>query len=337
MKSMKSYKLNPLVTGSQALEVVEHDVPKLRAGEVLIRMHAASLNYRDLLVSKQVNRGVPRIPLSDGAGEVIETHPDVSLYRSGDKVIPLFYPDWIEGKASAKKQERALGGSIDGVLAQYVAVHETALVHMPSYLSYAEAATLPCAAVTAWHALFERTPIQPGSTVSMLGTGGLSTFALQFAKAAGAQVAVVSGSEEKWDSARKRGADFLVNYRKHPEWSKNLLEWTNGLGVDNVLDAGGPRTLDQSLAAARVGGDVSVMGVLGGFEGGVGPMPILLKQLNLHGIYVGSGEMMKRLTNFLTVHQIRPAIDTTFEFDDAPAAYRAMESAQHVGKLVIAI
>lgn len=169
----------------------------------------------------------------------------------------------------------------------------------------------------------------------MLGTGGLSMFALQFAKAVGARVAIVSGSEDKWDSARRLGADHFVNYRTTPEWSRSLLDWTGGEGVDNVLDAGGPRTLDQSVAAARVGGNVSVMGVLGGMEGAFGPMPILLKQLNLHGIYVGSREMFERLTAFMSATGLKPTVNEVFDFDSAPRAYEAMRLARHVGKLVI--
>ncbi|MES1979801.1 MAG: NAD(P)-dependent alcohol dehydrogenase [Pseudomonadota bacterium] len=332
---MKTFQLHPQIVGADALHLVNKDKPVLRDGEVLVKMRAASLNYRDLVVARQTNREQPRVPLSDGAGDIVDRHPSATRFNINDRVIPFFYPDWIEGSPSAKKQQRALGGSIDGVLTEYLAVHETALAKMPEHLTYAEAATLPCAGVTAWHALFERSPIVPGSTVSMLGTGGLSTFALQFAKAAGARVAVVSGSEEKWAEARSRGADYLVNYKTTPEWSKKLLDWTNGEGVQNVLDAGGPRTLDQSLAAARVGGNVSVMGILGGVEGAVGPMPILLKQLNVRGIYVGSGEMLSRLTQFLAVNKIHPVINSMFAFDDAPQAYLALEKAQHVGKIVI--
>lgn len=334
---MKAYELRPGQTGPAALQVTERAMPQLRAGEVLVRMRAASLNYRDLLVSRQGTRTEPRVPLSDGAGEVIERHAQAGRFRVGDRVMPIFYPDWIEGAPTAAKQERSLGGPVDGVLAEYVAVHEDCLVRVPDHLSFEQAATLPCAGVTAWHALFERTPICPGSTVSMLGTGGLSTFALQFSKAVGARAAVVSGSEDKWDAARRLGAAHLVNYRSTPDWSHALIEWTGGEGVQNVLDAGGPRTLDQSVASARVGGNVSVMGVLGGMEGAFGPMPILLKQLNVRGIYVGSREMFERLAAFLTATRIQPVVHETFGFDEAPRAYEAMVSARHVGKLVISL
>lgn len=334
---MKVYELRPGETGSSALRIAQRAMPTLGVGEVLVRMRAASLNYRDLLVSRQPTRTEPRIPLSDGAGEVIERHAAVTRFQAGDRVMPIFYPDWIEGAPTAGKQVRSLGGPVDGVLAEYVAVHEDCLVRVPEHLSFEEAATLPCAGVTAWHALFERTPLRPGSTVSMLGTGGLSTFALQFARAVGARAAVVSGSEDKWDAARRLGAQHLVNYRQMPEWSRSLLDWTQGEGVENVLDAGGPRTLDQSVAAARVGGNVSVMGVLGGMEGAFGPMPILLKQLNLRGIYVGSREMFERLAAFLATTGIKPVVHATFGFEEAPRAYEEMVEARHVGKLVIAI
>jgi NADPH:quinone reductase-like Zn-dependent oxidoreductase len=274
------------------------------------------------------------VPLSDGAGEVIAVGEGVTRVKPGDRVMGIFMQNWVAGEPNLDHARAALGGTIDGMLAEAVVLHEDGLVPIPEYLSYEEGATLPCAGVTAWQALVTQGRMKAGDTVLVLGTGGVSIFALQFAVAAGAHVMATSSSDAKLERARQLGAADLINYRTTPEWDKRVLELTDGIGVDHVVEVGGPGTLEKSLNAVRVGGTVSLIGTL--TSGTVNPMMILRKSIRLQGIYVGSREMFEAMNRAMTVRQIRPVIDRVFSFDQTREAFKYTQSAAHFGKIVIA-
>ena len=313
------------------LTAMERPVPTAKAGEAVVRIVAASLNYRDLLQAK-FSRG--HIPLSDGAGVIEIVGADVEGWKAGDRVVIGFMPGWVEGPLTQKKAASALGGDgIDGVLAERIAVPVSGLVRIPDGMSFEEAATLPCAGVTAWAALFERRPVEPGETVLLLGTGGVSIFGLQLAKAAGARVIITSSSDEKLARARALGADETINYRMKPDWSEAVLTLTDGVGADLAIDVGGPGTLNSTLKAVRPDGRISLMGVLTGFGGEVDTASILRKRITLQGIYVGSVEMLGKLART----GVKPVIDKVFSFDEAETAYDGLAAAEHFGKLVITL
>jgi NADPH:quinone reductase-like Zn-dependent oxidoreductase len=325
--------------GIDSLIRIERDVPKPGAGEVLVHVRAVSLNYRDLLIAKgQYARGlkVPLIPVSDGAGEVIEVGAGVTRVQRGDRVAGIFMQNWLSGEVSPYVARSALGGSVDGVLAEYVVLNENGVVHIPTHLSYEEAATLPCAGVTAWNAL-TTWMLKPGITVLVQGTGGVSMFALQFARLAGARVIATSSSDEKLKKAGELGASDGINYRSVPDWDKAVLERTNGIGVDHIIEVGGPGTLARSLNAVRVGGRISMIGLLTGPETAVNPMPILGKQIQVQGVFVGSREMFEAMNRAIALHHLRPVVDRVFPFEEAREALRYLESGKHLGKIVIRV
>jgi NADPH:quinone reductase-like Zn-dependent oxidoreductase len=332
-------KLNEIreTKGIDSLIPAEKPVQTVGPTEVLIRVHAVSLNYRDLLIVQgRYLRGLrlPVIPISDGAGEVAEAGPGVTRVKRGHRVAGIFMQNWLSGEVSPYVARSALGGSVDGMLAEYVVLHEDGVVHAPSHLTYEEAATLPCAAVTAWNALTNWV-LRPGTTVLVQGTGGVSIFALQFAKLAGARVIVTSSSDEKLKRAAELGASARINYRSVPDWDKRALELTNKIGVDHIVEVGGPGTLARSMNAVRVGGRISVIGLLTGTDTTVNPMPILGKQIQVQGIFVGSREMFEAMNRAISFHQMHPVIDRVFGFDQARDALRYLESAAHFGKIVI--
>jgi NADPH:quinone reductase-like Zn-dependent oxidoreductase len=335
---MKLYKF-PRANGIDTLEAHEAPRPVPGRGQILVRMRAASLNYRDLNVaSGRAARGsLPEnlIPLSDGAGEVVETGPDVTRVKAGDRVAGLFMQSWLGGEIEQWHVDSSRGGAIDGVLAEYVLFDQEGVVPLPDHLSFEEGATLPCAAVTAWNALYAGRPLKTGDSVLVLGTGGVSVFALQFARAAGARVIATSSSDEKLAKVRALGAHDGINYRTHPEWQDQVTALTHGRGVDHVVEVGGAGTLGRSIEAARLGGQVHLIGVLTGGE--INPTPLLRKNIILRGIYVGSRQMFEAMNAAITLHQIRPVIDRVFPFDQAREAYHYMKSQQHVGKVVIRI
>jgi NADPH:quinone reductase-like Zn-dependent oxidoreductase len=335
---MKLYEFRE-TKGIDSMMPIDKDIPKPADGEVLIRVHAVSLNYRDLLIAQgKYLRGLklPLIPLSDGAGEIAEVGSGVTRVKTGDRVAGIFMQNWLSGEVSPYVPRTALGGTVDGMLSEYVVLHQDGVVQIPSHLSYEEAATLPCAAVTAWNALTSST-LKPGITVLVQGTGGVSIFALQLAKLSGARVFVTSSSEEKLQKSAKLGATAgdLINYRTAPDWDQKVLERTNGIGVDHVIEVGGPGTLGRSMNAVRVGGRISVIGLLTGADGMVNPMPILGKQIQVQGIFVGSRDMFEAMNRALTLHQLHPVIDRVFGFDEARQALRYLESGAHFGKVVI--
>jgi NADPH:quinone reductase-like Zn-dependent oxidoreductase len=321
-----------------ALKLADRPDPKPSYGQVVVRVHASSLNYRDLLVlagSYGAGSQSNVIPLSDGAGEVVAIGEGVTRFKVGDRVAGSFFQTWLSGGLTRQSMKSALGGSINGMLAEYVVLHQDGLVLLPAHLSYEEGATLPCAAVTAWHGLVTKGNLAAGETVLLLGTGGVSIFALQFAKLHGARVIITSSSDAKLERAKDLGADVMINYRTMPDWEKRVFELTDRVGVDHVVEVGGAGTLPKSLQAVRIGGRISLIGVLSGSSGEVNPMSILMRSLTVQGIYVGSRDMFEGMNRAIALHQLQPVIDRTFSFADAPDAYRYLKSAAHVGKVVI--
>jgi NADPH:quinone reductase-like Zn-dependent oxidoreductase len=325
-------------TGIDALRAGVRPDPEPGPTQVVVRMRAWSLNYRDLMVARG-DSGVPGldiVPASDGAGEVVEVGTSVTRFRAGDRVIGAFFPDWHAGAPEPAKVARALGGSADGVLAEEVVMDENAWAAMPAHLDFVEAATIPCAAVTAWHALFGLDPLKPGDSVLLLGTGGVSTWALQLAKAAGLRAVITSSDDAKLDRAVALGADATINYRRTPDWQDEALRLTGGRGVDRVLDIGGPDTLPRSIAAARSGGTIAVIGRLTGTAGvTIDPAALFGGSKRLAGVLVGSRAMTEDVVRFVELAGIRPVIDKLFDFADAREAYAYLGGAQHFGKVVI--
>ncbi|MEH1954118.1 zinc-dependent alcohol dehydrogenase family protein [Nostoc sp.] len=334
---MKAYEIQSNA-GIDALALVDRPEPKPAAGQVLIQIKAISLNYRDLLVIEGAygaGQQYPLIPASDGAGEVVAVGEGVTRVKIGDRVAGIFFQDWIYGSLTKEKMKSDLGGGIDGMLAEYVLLHQDGLVILPDHLSYIEGATLPCAAVTAWHGLVTKGNIGAGDSVLLLGTGGVSIFALQFAKIHGARAIITSSSDEKLARAKQLGADETINYKTTSDWEKQVYQLTNRTGVDQVVEVGGAGTLPKSLQAVRIGGRISLIGVLSGRGNEIDPMPILFKSLTVQGIYVGSREMFEAMNQAMQQHQIKPIIDRVFPFTEAREAYHYLKSAAHFGKVVI--
>ena len=314
--------------------------PALAPRQVAVAIKAVSLNYRDLLVSRNtyfcpIENGL--VPCSDGAGEVIAVGEEVKDLRVGDRVASLFFPNWQAGQATPHAISGALGAEGPGVLTPHFVTEASGLIRIPDSLSFEEAATLPCAALTAWHALFEAGPLKPGQTVLLQGTGGVSIFALQFAKAAGAKVIITSSSDEKLAQALQLGADHGINYRRTPEWQDEALRLTGGHGVDGVVEVGGPGTLERSLLSVRTGGRIAYIGVLTGLAGAANPMMLIPRLAAIHGIFVGSRQMFADMLQAIAEKHIRPVIDRQFGFDEVPAALAHMERGAHFGKIVIQV
>ncbi|MBV8553549.1 MAG: NAD(P)-dependent alcohol dehydrogenase [Acidobacteriaceae bacterium] len=333
---MKAFEIQEF--GIDKLALVDRETPRPGPGEVLVRLKAASLNYRDYLVvggAYNPNLKRPLVPLSDGAGVVEEAGPGVTHFKKGDRVMSCFFPAWLDGPPTPETVKPALGGNVDGVLREHAVFREDGLVHTPKNLSDEEAATLPCAGLTAWHALFENILAQPGETVLLQGTGGVSIFGLQFAHAAGLRTIVTSSSDQKLERARKLGADEVINYKKTPEWDEEVRKLTAGQGVDHVIEVGGSDTIPRSLNAIRMQGTISVIGILSGVEPTISPSRILQKSVRVQGIYVGSQAMFKRMNHAVEFHKIKPVIDQVFPWTEAKEALRHMESQRHFGKICL--
>ena len=323
--------------GIDHLKMIEAKTRQPGAGEVLIRMRAASVNYRDLLTVQGMGgtRRLPLIPFSDGAGEVLAIGEGVSRVKVGDRVCPMFFEGWIDGRPDATKRSRPLGGPLPGVLQEEFVAKAEAVSPIPRAWSFEEAATLPCAGLTAWRALMVEGELKTGETVLVQGTGGVSIFALQFAKMAGAKVIVTSSSDDKLSRAKALGADETINYKTHPEWAKAALELTGGAGVDHVVEVGGAGTLNQSLEAAKVGGRIEVIGVLSGFSQQIAMPTLFGKNLRMIGLSVGSREMFEQMVAAIDKAGMKPLIDRTFAFDEVPEALRCMKGAGHLGKICV--
>jgi len=323
-----------------ALSFDEIEVPQPGPVQVLVAIKAVSLNYRDLLIV--MGRYSPNLPRplvigSDGAGEVVAVGEGVHKFAPGDRVIGAFFQNWLSGGIDPDAAPSALGGSIDGVLATLRVFDPRGLVPLPAHLSFEEASTLPCAAVTAWNALVSTAHLKSGDTVLLLGTGGVSIFGLQFAAMHGARAIITSGSDEKLARAKSLGATDTINYKKTPEWQKEVMRLTESRGVDNVLEVGGAGTLPRSLRSVRPGGQVSLIGVLTGISEPLNLGPIIHSSIRLQGIYVGSVEMFEAMNRAIAAHKLKPVIDRTFAFNRVGEALRHMESAQHFGKIVIRV
>ena len=335
---MKLYEITE-PKGIDSLKLTERPTPKPGPGEVLVRVRATSLNYRDLaLIKGGLARmmKLPLIPVSDGAGDVVETGLGATTLKKGDRVAAIFTQCWLAGPPTAGMYSTSLGGGIDGMLAEYVVLREDGFVRIPDYLTYEEAASLPCAAVTSWNALVTEGHLKPGDSVLVMGTGGVSIFALQLAKMYGARVIATSSSDAKLKRLKELGASDVINYKTTPEWDKAVLELTGGLGVDHVVEIGGAGTLPRSINAVKTGGIISLIGILSG-AGQIDPMTLLFKNARIQGILVGSREMFEGMNRALAVNQVHPVIDKVFPFNQAREAYRHLESGTHFGKVCIAI
>jgi NADPH:quinone reductase-like Zn-dependent oxidoreductase len=337
---MQAYRILP---GDNIDGLRREDLParQLAAGEVRIRVHAVSLNYRDLMVARGeylVNLDEPIIPCSDGAGEVLAVGPGVTRWQQGDRVVASFFPYWMDGISTPEKTRHALGGDIDGMLAEEVILPQDALVKIPPKLGFIDASTLPCAGVTAWNAIFVSSKnIKPGDTVLLLGTGGVSVLGLQIAKAAGLRAMITSSSDDKLERARFLGAHDAINYMTTPEWHEEVLRLTHGVGANVVLEVGGQGTINRSVAAASMGGSVAIIGGVSGFGGEVNPTALLAGAKQLVGIFVGSRQMLEDVMRFAEVVDLKPVVDRVFPFDQAQEAYRYVESGEHFGKVVISV
>ncbi len=333
---MKAFEVQEF--GIENLALVDREVPQPGWGEILVRLTAASVNYRDYMVVEGVYNPKlkrPMVPLSDAAGVVEAIGPGVSRFNKGDRVSACFMQKWVDGRITREKAASALGGGIDGVLREFAVFSQEGLVRSPDLLRDEEVAALPCAAVTAWHALFENGRSLPGDTVLIQGTGGVSIFALQFAHAAGLRTIVTSSSDEKLERAKKLGADETINYKSTPNWEEQARKLTNGEGVAHVIEVGGSETMPRSLRAVRMQGIVSVIGVLSGASASVSPTAILMNSVRVQGIYVGSRAMFERMNAAIEVHSIRPVVDRVWDWTQIKDGLRFMESQQHFGKICL--
>lgn len=327
--------------GAAGIRLIEAPSPEPGPGEVKIAVKACSTNYRDFGVAAGKYFFGPvkvdTVPLSDGAGEIVAVGPNVKNWTIGDRVAGCFFQRWQDGPFRAHALRSDLGGPVQGMLAEEVVLAADGIVRIPSHLSFEEAATLPCAAVTAWNALFEIARLRPGETVLTLGTGGVSIFALQFAAAAGLNVIATSSSDDKLPRARELGAAHTINYRATPDWDAEVLKVTDGAGVDAVIEVGGAGTLPKSLKAVRPGGIVALIGVLDQPGGAISPVPLIAKAVTLAGTYVGSRAMFVAMNRFIEAAQLHPVIDKVFPFEKAQDAYAHQRSGSHLGKVVISL
>ncbi len=324
--------------GIDNLTLVERPTPEPAADEVLVRLRAVSLNFRDQLVIQgkyNPRMALPRVPISDGAGEVVAVGEAVTAWKTGDRVVIPFFPAWLDGELTSAKAASGLGGDVDGLLREFAAIRADALLPIPAHLSFAQAAALPCAAVTAWNGLFVAGNLQPEQTLLLQGTGGVSLFGLQFGAMMGANIILLSSSDAKLERARAMGAQHTINYRTTPDWEKQVREITDGRGVDLTLEVGGIGTLPRTLKATAYAGHVSLIGVLSGISGEIQLGQILHKALTVRGIYVGSRTMFQKMNEVIFQHRLEPVIDRMFSFDQAVDAFRHFESAAHFGKVVI--
>lgn len=322
-----------------ALKLGQRPVPKPRRGEILVRIKAASLNYRDLAILAQKYLpalALPYVPASDACGEVVETGEDVTRFQVGDRVMPIYTQGWHDGLPTLElRTKRTLGAPLDGVLQEYIAVPAQDAVSVPAHLSDAEAATLPIAALTAWSTLQEG-GLKPGDTVLVQGTGGVALFALQFARLAGARVIALSSSDEKLGRARHLGADIGINYRTTPDWSGAVKEATQGKGVEIIVETAGA-TLEKSLASAAFGGFVGIVGFVAGYKAEIPLRAVIGPMIRVQGIAVGSRARFEAMNRAIALHKLKPVVDSTFPLEKGAEAFRRMEQGKHFGKIVVSL
>ncbi|MGD8675890.1 MAG: NAD(P)-dependent alcohol dehydrogenase [Desulfobacterales bacterium] len=321
------------------LKIVEREQPEPGPGEVLLQVKAASINYRDLVVPLRgygsFTGTLPLVPISDGVGEVVEIGAGVNRVATGDRACPMFMQKWIAGEPDLARITSTLGGPIDGVMQEYIVVNEEGLAKIPEYLTDEEAATLPCAALTAWSALVTEGDVKAGDTLLVQGTGGVSLFALQFAKLLGAMVIVISSSDDKLKRVAALGADEGINYTNVPEWGKAVKKLTRGEGVDHIVEVGGEKTLPQSLRVIRPGGTISMIGVLSGVNMGVSLGLIVTRKVRLQGITVGHRDSFEAMARAIGQHQVKPVIDRVFAFEELKEAMEYLRQGKHFGKICI--
>jgi NADPH:quinone reductase-like Zn-dependent oxidoreductase len=336
---MNTWRVQP-GTQIEGLQLVKESPAVPGAGQVRVKVRATSLNFRDLAIVQgwyPTASKDPLVPGSDGVGLVVETGAGVTTLKTGDRVATSFFPDWLDGRMTVPQIRTALGGGGAGTFAEEIVLPETALIKSPAHLDDAQAATLTCAGVTAWRALFTTGDLPPGGTVLLLGTGGVSIWALQLAKAAGMRVIITSSSDAKLERARALGADATINYNTTPEWGAEARRLTGGEGVDMVLEVGGEKTVAQSVAAVRPEGTVVIIGAVSGIGGGIAPRSLISGATRVQGIYVGSRRMHEQLARFVELKKISPVVDRTFAFAEAPDAYRYFQAGKHFGKVTIAV
>jgi NADPH:quinone reductase-like Zn-dependent oxidoreductase len=325
--------------GIDHLHVVERPEAEPAPGQVAVTMKAASLNYRDLATveSPMIKGRLPLVPLSDGCGVVSAIGEGVTRVAVGDRVAPLFFQGWMGGEPTPSALATALGGALDGVARQQVVLSQEGVSKVPAALSDEEAACLPCAGLTAWRALMVEGHVKPGDVVLAQGTGGVSIFALQFAKAAGATVIITSSSDEKLERAKALGADHTINYRSEPDWAKAARRLTGGRGVDHVVEVGGAGTFQQSIQAIRLGGHIGVVGVLSGAVKDLSVAAIFGANAKIHGVTVGSREHFEAMCRGIEATGVRPVVDKRYALGEAKAAFHAMKAGEHFGKIVLAL
>ena len=334
---MKAFEIREF--GIDKLAAVDLETPKPKPDEVVVKIRAASLNFRDMMVAGGTynpRMKLPAIPLSDAAGEIVEVGNEVTSWKVGDRVMPIMIQRWFDGEASDETRRTAIGAGANwnGIAQEFAAFRHDALVRVPDHLSFEQAATLPCAALTAWNALAVSGNLKPGETVLTLGSGGVSVFAIQFAKLFGAKVIATSSSNEKIERLRSLGADETVNYREVENWDKAVIEMTGGRGVDHVVEVGGAGTLARSINAVRVNGHIAMVGALDA-NGSFNHVPVFMKAIRLQGIFIGSKAMFEAMNRAVEFHKLVPVVDRVFPFGELPDALRYMESGAHVGKIVI--
>ncbi len=321
--------------GYENIAFVDTETRTLEEREILVKWHATSLNYHDLMVAKgliPVEDG--RIPMSDGAGEVVDIGPKVTKWKTGDKVMSLFFPKWDTGKPTLEKTRGISGETVEGYATSSSILDEGQVSKMPENYSYGQAATLPCAALTAWRALMVEGKLKAGETVLVEGTGGMSIFALQLAKAAGAKVYATTSSPNKVDKLKELGADVIYNYKEDPKWGKSIYKHSNG-GIDHVIDVGGGATMRGSIDAVKMYGNIYSIGILGGAKGEILYPKLFFKHIHLIGLAVGSREMQEDMVNAIEANHLLPIIDRTFSLEDLSQAFRYQESGKHFGKIVV--
>ncbi|HDS1681471.1 TPA: NAD(P)-dependent alcohol dehydrogenase [Pseudomonas putida] len=322
--------------GYDKVEVGTREALAPKAGEITVRLHASSLNYHDFaVVSGMWGPTERRIPMADGAGEVVAVGAGVSEFKVGDNVVSTFFPDWLDGQANVEGFAQVPGDGIDGYAREQVTAPATSFTLAPQGFSHAEAATLTTAGLTAWRALMSDDHLKPGDTVLVQGTGGVSIFALQFAKLAGATVIATSSSDAKLERLKALGADHLINYKSTPAWGDKARELTGNRGVDHVIEVGGPATLEQSMIAARIGGHVSLIGILTGVAGQLPLVQALVRQVRLQGVLVGSRAQQQAMVRAIDANGLRPVVDKHFELEQIVDAFRYQESNRHFGKICL--